>query len=305
MTASATISVEIELGWGFHDKTDPYEAPELSSDGRKERAALDWFLDLCDEAGVHVTFDVVGHLLLDSCDGGHDGPHEDEWFDSDPGTDAETDPLFYFPEVTEEIRAADVDHEVCTHTFSHVLCDEVTDEVLDCEIGRARELHDEEVVSLVPPRHREPPRGVLRANDIDVVRLAVDNQPPSNPAARFLWNFTRDHPLHQPEDVGGVVETKTSPFMTLTASHLSRGVSPPHPSFRVVPRRLRQRTHENFLRSGLRAAVERDSHVHYWTHLYNLAHEDQHPPVESLMMSLAQNVNVVPVKMEEMAGEGV
>jgi hypothetical protein len=301
MAGSATISVEIELGWGFHDRADPTDVPELSSDGARERTALDWFLQVCDEAGVPVSFDIVGHLLLESCDGTHDGPHEAGWFERDPGTDADRDPLYYFPEVTDRIAAADVDHEICTHTFSHVLCDRVSDEVLRWELQRSRELHEQDFSSLVPPRHRVPTMDVLRENDISVVRVVENEQIPSNPVLRYVWSYTRTHSLHRPEVIDGVVQTQTSPFMTLTASHLSRGVSAPHPSFRAVPRRLRQKSHERFLLSSMEAAVDEQSRVHYWTHLYNLAHEAQKRPVRRLITNLGERDSISVERMDELA----
>lgn len=300
MPGSATISVEIELGWGFHDKADPREVAELSDDGQTEREALEWFLDACDDAGVPVTFNVVGHLLLESCDGRHDGPHGAGWFDRDPGTDAETDPLFYAPEVVELIRDADVDHEICTHTFSHVLLDEVSDAVIDWELTESQELHDENVVSLVPPRHRKPPYDVLREHDIEVIRQPVDETPPSSTVEWFLWALTRDHPLDRPQTFDGVVETRTSSFMTLTATYLSSGVSQPHPAYRVLPRRFRKRIHENFLLSGLDAAIRGDSHIHYWTHLYNMAHDAQRQPLRNLLETMAQKEDAEILRMADL-----
>lgn len=301
MPGSATISVEIELGWGFHDKADPHDVPELSEDGRAERDALAWFLRVCDEAGVLVTFNVVGHLLLDSCDGTHEGPHADGWFARDPGTNAETDPLFYAPEVVEMIRDADIDHEICTHTFSHVLLDEIADEVINWELKRARELHDAELVSLVPPRHRKPPYDVLREHNIEVLRRAVEETPPPPNTARwFLWVLTRDHPLDRPMTVDGIVETRTSSFMTLTATYLSSGVSQPHAAYRVIPRRIRERRHGSFLRSGLKAAIREDSHVHYWTHLYNMAHDAQRKPVQRLFEMMSREDEVAVRRMADL-----
>lgn len=301
MSGSATISVEIELGWGFHDAADPYSVPELSEDGRAERDALEWFLSVCDEAGVPVSFDVVGHLLLHSCDGAHEGPHPEGWFDRDPGTDPDSDPLFYAPELVERIRDADVDHEICTHTFSHVLLDEVGDDVVDWELNRVEEVHEEAVVSLVPPRHREPSYGVLRDHGIEVVRRAAEGGgPPPGDLRRYLWTLTREHPLDRPREVDGLVETRTSPFMTLTASYLSRGVSRPHPTYRLLPRRVRQRLHEDFLQSGLDAAAREGAHVHYWTHLYNLAHEAQRRPVRKLLESLGRSGNAEVFRMADL-----
>jgi peptidoglycan/xylan/chitin deacetylase (PgdA/CDA1 family) len=300
MSGSATISVEIELGWGFHDKADPRDVPELSDDGRAERDALAWFLNACDDAGIPVTFNVVGHLLLESCDGSHHAPHPDGWFDRDPGTDADADPLFYAPEVVEMIREAEVDHEICTHTFSHVLLDEVADDVIDWELDRAQDLHDEPIVSLVPPRHRKPPYHILRDHGIEVVRRAVAETPPASTVGWFLWALTRDHPLDHPRAVDGIVETRTSSFMTLTASYLSSGVSQPHPAYRAIPRRIRTRRHENFLQSGLDEATREDSHIHYWTHLYNMAHNAQREPVGDLLNSMAGDDDFDVLRMSDL-----
>jgi hypothetical protein len=300
MAGSATISVEIELGWGFHDKADARTVPELSDDGQAERETLRWFLEVCDEAGIPVTFNVVGHLLLASCDGRHDGPHPDGWFDRDPGTDATIDPLFYFPEVLEVIQGADVDHEICTHTFSHVLLDEVGNAVVDWELDRVEALHDEPVVSLVPPRHRKPPYVVLREHSIEVVRRAFDETPPSSTVGWFLWALTREHPLDHPDVVDGLVETRTSSFMTLTASYLSSGVAEPHPAYRVIPESLRERRHERFLEEGLRAAARDGANVHYWTHLYNMAHEAQRAPIEGLLQSIGSDPAVDALRMADL-----
>lgn len=300
MTATARISVEIELGWGFHDKKSPSAVAELSDDGSAERAALRWLLDLCDEFEIPITFNVVGHLLLDSCDGDHDGPHHDDWFDRDPGTDVNTDPLFYAPEMAKWIRDAEVDHELCTHTFSHVLCDEVSDAVLDWELDRVAELHTEDVVSLVPPRHRKPPSNLLQQHGIGVLRLPVDERPPSNPLGRYLWTLTRDNPLDEPTTVDDVVETYISPVMTLSAPHLSRGVSDPHPAYRMLPKGVRQNRHEKFLKSGIETATTKGSDIHYWTHLYNIANPVQRKPLRRFAATLNQNQSITTKRMRDL-----
>lgn len=288
MSGEVTISVEVELGWGFHDLAPPEDVPELSDDGREERAALDELLSLCDEHGIPISFDVVGHLLLDSCDGNHPGPHRDGWFDADPGTDVEADPLFYAPDLVAAIREADVDHELCTHTFSHVLCDEVDPAVLRWELDRVSEVHPEDVVSMVPPRHREPPRDVLRDHGISVLRTPVEERRPEDPIREYAWTLRREHPVTDPVERDGVLETRSSELMTLTATHLSRGVAAPHPAYRVIPERLRMRRQERFLRSGLDRAERQDSSVHYWTHLYNLANDSQWPPIRGLFERISE-----------------
>ncbi len=118
MTGIVTISIEIELGWGYHDIGDYRKL----SDGRvAETKALSRLLSLCEELHIPITFDVVGHLLLEKCGGNHDGPHPEGWFSADPGTDVSEDPLFYAPDLIQDIVDTDVDHEIGSHTFSHIV----------------------------------------------------------------------------------------------------------------------------------------------------------------------------------------
>jgi len=72
MGGKITLSVEIELGWGHHDKPDGN--PALSEDREVETKALRRLLAVCDEHRIPITFDIVGHLLHESCDGIHDAP---------------------------------------------------------------------------------------------------------------------------------------------------------------------------------------------------------------------------------------
>lgn len=291
MTATVTISIEIELAWGFHDQRSPADVRELSDDGAAERAALRRLLELCDEFKIPISFDIVGHLLLKSCEGQHDGPHPNGWFKRDPGTDVMTDPLFYAPELGDWIRDTAIEHELCTHTFSHVLCDEISPETMAWELDRAADVHDEPVASLVPPRHREPPRNVLLEHDIEVLRLPVDETVPDGDVSRFLYLLTRDQPVVDPSTAEGILETRTAPIMSLTSPALSSGTAPPHRAFRLLPRRVRQRLHRKFLASGLKRAVKQEGHIHLWTHLYNLAHEAQWPPIRETFEQLAQTVS--------------
>jgi hypothetical protein len=117
MVGYVTLSIEVELAWGVHDiETNSH----LSEDGSVERTYARRLLDHCDTLGLPITFDVVGHLCHASCDGNHDGTHESGWFDADPGTDVGRDSLFYAPDLIGDIAGRPTEHELCTHTYSHV-----------------------------------------------------------------------------------------------------------------------------------------------------------------------------------------
>jgi len=101
MNGVATLNVEVELGWGMHNQS---KYDHLSSDQSVETETLHQLLDLTDRLNLPITFDIVGHLLHDSCSGFHPGPHPEPWWDEDPGTNNDSDPLFYAPNLIREIQ---------------------------------------------------------------------------------------------------------------------------------------------------------------------------------------------------------
>lgn len=304
MVGTVTISVEVELGWGYHDIESQERYKSFSDRRTRETETLDRFLDRLDEFDLPISFDVVGHLFLDNCSGNHDGPYSESWFDEDPGTDRDTDPLFYAPDLVDAIDSAETDHEICTHTFSHVLCDEISDATLRTELECSRELHKkhlgDEPRSLVTPRHRDVSRSVLRECDIDVIRVPVEDLPEGRLSRLYHYLFGQ-HPVVNPTRKDGIVETYTSTAMSLTAYHLPRGQRQPHPAFRVIPKRLRQRLHRRYLDDALQRAIEQDSHIHLWTHLHDLANESQWPTVSTFLKSLSDAASGGDVRIAAMA----
>ncbi|MFC7115805.1 polysaccharide deacetylase family protein [Natronoarchaeum sp. GCM10025703] len=220
MTGTVTLSVEIELGWGVHDIG---EYGHLSEDGRAEREFLRQLLDVCDETEIPISFDAVGHLFLASCEGSHDGPYPDGWFDADPGTDVAVDPLFYAPDMIENVRTRDTDHELCTHTFSHTPHGTVSTTAADADLDHAQRVHEdilgERTCSLVPPRHMTPPSHVLRSNGIDVVREAA-NRRASSRLGRAKELLLGPPPMGDPTIEDGVCRTLSTTYPNLAAASL-------------------------------------------------------------------------------------
>ncbi|MFB6142869.1 MAG: polysaccharide deacetylase [Halorientalis sp.] len=300
MTGVVTLSIEIELGWGMHD-LGRYD--HLSPRGERERAFLSRLLDACEAFDVPVSFDVVGHLLLDSCGGSHEGPHPDGWFAADPGTDVETDPLFYAPDAVGEIRRRPTDHELCTHTFSHVVCNRVDAAVVDRDLALAQSYHRERLGApartLVPPRHGPPPRESLDRAGIEVVRLAESPSSPT-PVHRFKHLLVGPHPDLPPRLRDGVVETYGTDYMSLTASSLPLGQQSTHPAFRPLPVSLRQRLHERYLVRQTERVAATDGYLHLWCHLWDLSNEYQWAPIRAYLRRLGRlraegRVDVLPM----------
>mgnify|MGYP000011760195 CR=1 FL=1 len=120
MTRSAhktvVISLDAELGWGFHDHA---ELPEE----RIERARESWryLVELFADHRIPVTWAIVGHLFLGACDGTHaDHPAGAEWFDRDPGGERAPESRWFGGDLVRAVRDSAVDHDIGSHTFSHV-----------------------------------------------------------------------------------------------------------------------------------------------------------------------------------------
>lgn len=294
MAGVVTLSIEVELAWGQHDKgSEAYESV-LSKDRVSETAALQSLLTMCDDFDVPISFDVVGHLFHDSCRGVHQSPHEPGWFDADPGTDVDTDPLFYAPDLVAAIDEATADHELCTHTYSHALCDEISSPTLTWELDQVSAVHESAGIgqprSIVTPRHRPVDRSVLAEHGIDVLRRPFPEREPYDAQGirSFIRQYVRSHPLRDAAVVEGVLETYCTAQPSLTAPFLRNGRRYPSREHRVVPRQIRQLAHERYLEKTLERTVDGDHEVHLWTHLYNMSNDAQWPPIRSFLASLAE-----------------
>lgn len=274
MAGMLTISIELELGWGVHDLN---ERSHLSENGVEERKFLQKLLQKTDEHDIPISFDIIGHLLLSGCDGMHNGPYPTGWFDSDPGSDVFDAPLFYAPDIAEDILSSDTEHELCTHTFSHLLCSEASDELLDLELQRVQELHtnlDKKVSSFVPPRHQRPKNEILRKNGIRVARYAKAKRSPSK-LHRFKELTIGPHIERNPEIHNGVLETYCTTYPSLTARSLPSGQRTTGPIFRRFPLHVRKRIHRYYLSTATQRSIKSETPLHLWCHLYDLSNRHQ------------------------------
>lgn len=305
MVGTVTISIEIELGWGLvrFNKFD-----KLSENREAETRHLSRLLDQCEEYDVPITFNIVGHLLHESCDGTHDGPHDEDWWDVDPGTSVDEDPEFYAPDLIDDIRSRRTDHEICTHTYSHIECNEVDPEIVRWELNRAQRVHDEHGLgktgSIVPPRHSTPPSDVLVDTGIRTKRTphykAHDEHHPATAVGKLYDILFGSHPAVEPAVRQGVLESYSPEYITFAAPFLQTGTSEPHPVYRSIPLFVRQRLHERNLRQGIDAAATTDSFVHYWSHLYDFSNEKQWPQVKSFVRQLSERQEMGDIRVRTM-----
>lgn len=120
------MSIDVEMSWGqIHRADRDYDFPD-------ERAQMARLLDLFDDHDVAATWAFVGHLMLDGCDRDAGIAHpelvrpeyswfEGDWLAADPCTSAEVAPTWYAPDLLDAVLARDVDHEIGSHSFTHLI----------------------------------------------------------------------------------------------------------------------------------------------------------------------------------------
>lgn len=126
--AAACISADFELNWAWRE----WPAARRDAKGLSARRNVPLLLQLLEDRQIPITWAAVGHLFLDSCSTSNGAAHPElprppkndrwqgDWYMHDPCTTHEKDPLWYAPDLIEEIQNSPVAHEIGTHSFSHI-----------------------------------------------------------------------------------------------------------------------------------------------------------------------------------------
>jgi peptidoglycan/xylan/chitin deacetylase (PgdA/CDA1 family) len=285
MSGEITLSIELELGWGSHMSStyDRYSA------GRKEESKyLHKLLDLCDKYEIPITFNVVGALFAnDDISETSVDSYPDGWWDEYRTADENVTKLFHAPDLVQAILDADVDHEIATHTLSHIMIDEVSNDCFEYELDTVQQIHSEwgieQPSSFVAPRHRQFNPKTVSEHDISVVRVPDSDQ--STPGiSTSVWILRRKHPVKKPEVVDGLVNTYSSSYPSLTYSGvLPKGQLEADTHFQYLPLKIRQRFQQRYLRDAVQRAKNQDSNAHLWTHLWDMSNNEQWQPIETFI----------------------
>ncbi|WP_049923633.1 polysaccharide deacetylase family protein [Halopiger djelfimassiliensis] len=259
---SVVLSVDAELGWGFHDfETPPIERVES---GRRGWPVL---LELCSEYDVPATWAVVGHLMLESCDGDHaTHPAPPGWFERERGEWRHRPDLRFGPDLVDALLSSDVDHEFASHSFSHVLFGrpETDRQLATAELERSLEIASDwgqTVDSFVYPRNDVGHRDVL----VDYGISAYRGRSPTSDGVRGLFDSAvRDRSmLVEPVvDEYGLVNVPASMFLF--------GFEGPA---RTVAESIWEDPMVVQARRGIDEAARTDGLFHMWLHPNNLTHE--------------------------------
>ncbi|GAB3664494.1 polysaccharide deacetylase family protein [Halopiger thermotolerans] len=274
---SVVVSLDAELGWGFHD-FDTLPTDRVES-GRRGWSVM---LDLLSEFEIPATWAVVGHLMLESCDGRHaEHPAPEGWFERERTEWADRADLRFAPDLVDALLAADVDHEFASHSFSHVLFGqpETDRELAEAELRRSTEIAaewDQSVETFVYPRNDIAHRDVLADYGLQAYR----GRSPTRDGVRGIFDSTfRDQSmLVEPVvDEYGLVNVPASLFLF--------GFEGPA---RTVAESIWEDPMVVQARRGIDEAVESDGIFHMWLHPNNLTHERDDRRMRAILAYLDQ-----------------
>jgi peptidoglycan/xylan/chitin deacetylase (PgdA/CDA1 family) len=286
---SVVISLDAELGWGFHDLADP--PTERVEAGRRGWSVM---LELFEEFDIPATWAVVGHLMLDDCDGVHaDHPAPDGWFDRERTDWADRDDLRYAPDLVTDLLQSDADHEFASHSFSHALFGrpETDREFAVAELERSREIAadwNESIDSFVYPRNDIGHREVLAEQGVSAYR----GRSPTRDGVRGIFDSTiRDRSmLVEPAvDEYGLVNVPASMFLF--------GFEGPA---RTVAESIWTDPMVELARSGIDEAARTDGLFHMWLHPNNLTHERDDRRMRAILSHLERRRTATDLTVETM-----
>lgn len=266
---AVVVSLDTELAWGYHPST---VSSHISADGSRERANIQMLLNTFEALEAPATWAIVGHLFLETCDGMHanmERPMLDsdkDWYESDPGTSMKEDPLRYGADIVDAIIQSPVEHEIGTHTFSHIPCEACGPEVLRSELRECRGLARDvghELTSIVYPRNRVGHREVLLEEGITIYRGVGEEHgielPGLGNVSRYLRFLSRQEPtlVSPTEEVDGLWNLPGSQYLAYPS---------PHTPLKHVSKLFGSHPRVTIAKRGIANAKRTGKILHLWAH---------------------------------------
>lgn len=269
------LSIDTELAWGgLHSLA--YRTRQGLYEGARD--TIGRLLELLDHYEISATWAVVGHLFLRQCRVKDGVKHPEvvrptydwfagDWFDADPCTDLESDPIWYGPDIVQRILGCKALQEIGCHGFSHMIVGDpgCSRECFDSELKACVEQADRlnlNMTSFVFPRNSVGHLGILAENGFNSFRGPAPAWFARFPglAGRLARLIDSLLPLPPPVTVprwdGTIWELPASYFYP----HRDSWAKLIPPSLAVRKSKL-----------GLAKAVRETSVFHLWFHPFNLA----------------------------------
>ncbi|MDB9253343.1 polysaccharide deacetylase family protein [Halorubrum ezzemoulense] len=266
-SGALVISLDTELVWGMYN-TGPISPERYAG----TRDVVHKLLDLFDKYQIPVTWALVTHLLSDCGSEPEDRSHlqytKQDSRKMDLPCQQELSPdLWHEPEVLNWIKNTEVDHDIGSHTHTHLVFNEATREDARSDVERSvavAERYGIDLKSFVFPRNRIDHRGVLKDAGFEVYR-GVDSRwyekyrlpAPIVKATRFADEATQwTPPTVVPRMESGLVEVPGSQVFR-----------PVHGGWQYTPKGSQQ----SRAIAGLNRAARTGRIFHLWFHPFNFA----------------------------------
>lgn len=268
------ISLDTELSWGCFDTigVDHYREAYLNT-----RDAIVGLCDLFDKYNIPATWALVMHLL-DECSNHNDMASPefewiDDWFGAAPCASGVDKELWYAPDILDEIRSREVQHEIGLHGYSHMIMGTpgCTREAARTEINKAVEVAENagiEPKTYIFPRNSIGHLDILSEFGIQNFRGKDDR----------WYEHSVPRTLRRPLRFGDEFFQRTPPVVTtevqsglrnVPGSHILR---PLNGKWKYTP----GNSQVNRAIKGLEEAANSGKIYHIWFHPFNIAIDLEH-----------------------------
>jgi len=278
---AVVISIDTELGWGFHD----YPAAERPTE-RIARSRWGWerLAETLGEYDIPATWAVVGHLFEHDCAGAHVGhPSPPGWFAHERGEAPMDEQYRFAPDLLADLVESDPDHDIGAHTYSHVEfdADYATEDLARAECDRAIDAAEAAGVSMtsfVFPRNRVGHRETLAETGFTCYRGTVPETSADGPYSAPIRKLTQATVVRNPPPL---VEPTVDEYglVNIPASLYLFGFE--GPARRVLSATVGDPVVRQ-AKMGIDAAAASDGLCHLWLHPNNLTTEADVARVEAV-----------------------
>lgn len=292
---TVVISLDAELGWGFHHKPLPEE--------RLRETRENWLRlrRLFDRYDVPATWAIAGHLFLNSCESCHPNHPAGERCCTRSIGDLPAKDIWFGNGLIDEVATASADHEIASHGFTHI---HFNHECMDSELASlevkscvdAAASRGFDLTSFVCPVNKVGHRDVLVEHGFDCYRgvnPAVESQ------NTLTWQATKlsssvlgrpTPPIVDPHvDEHGLVNVPASLFLFNIDGKYKKpfSVVGTDPVVRQV-------------KSGVDRIAESDGVLHLWFHPHNLQTAQHYERLHSIVRYIDRRREESDVRVETM-----
>ncbi|MCO8244849.1 MULTISPECIES: DUF2334 domain-containing protein [unclassified Haladaptatus] len=294
---SVVLSLDAELGWGFHDRR---ELPEAHI--RSGHRAWNYLCDTFDRLNIPATWAITGHLFLDSCQSNHRDHPAGRRCCTRGSSSLNSQEIWFASDLIRAVRSTDVDHEIASHGFTHVHFEHerMDEEFAAQEISASIEIAAEqniELSSFVFPVNRIDHRQLLAESGFTCYRGTTPRNSAGGMIRRRLEKLTSGTvgkptpPVIEPRvDEYGLVNIPASLYL-FSFEGIARSVLASLHRDPVVEQAI----------SGIDKATETDGVFHLWFHPHNLRTSRDFERLETILAYLNRRQREDGLRIETMA----